>query len=281
MNDEFYIGWQDKAPPSYAQKVKRAVLVLMSIVPIVALLLVVTQRPFVPSTFEIGRLRTLEGILITEPIPCLKMPIGIDNKGVQQYKRVLLIGFGKKSATPTLDEIEQKQGQSLQGKGVRLQGKLIHFDGTLAMEIPNDGSAFKGLAAIQDAPSFQQTIGEATLRGEILDPKCYLGVMRPGEGKPHRSCAIRCIEGGIPPFFKVATKDDARQYFFILDENGQPLKEKIAKYVADEVQLCGTVEQWDDWYVVKTDVTQGFQLLMPHWARGQDIPMCNTNPLGR
>lgn len=275
MNDEFYIGWQDKAPPSYAQKVKRAVLVLVIIVPIVAILLVVAQRPFATSTFEITQLRTLEGILIKEPIPCLKMPTGIDAKGVQQFQRVLLIGFGKKSATPTLEAIEKAQKQSFNGKAVKLEGKLIYFDGKLAMELSTGVAAFKGFTVVKDAPSLQQKLGEATLRGEILDPKCYLGVMRPGEGKPHRSCAIRCIEGGIPPFFKVTTKEDAHQYFFVLDENGQPINDKIAKYVADEVQICGSVEQWDDWYVVKMNLAQGFQLLAPYWAKGTDIPMCN------
>ncbi len=274
MKDEFYIGWQDKAPPSYAKKAKRAVLALVIIVPLIAILLVVTQQPFATSTYEIAQLRTLEGILITEPIPCLKMPSGTDKSGVQQFQRVLLVGFGKKAATPALDEIEKMQGQTLHGKGVQLEGKLIYFDGKLAMELSKGAAAFKGFKNIQDAPSFQQKLGDATLRGEILDPKCYLGVMRPGQGKPHRSCAIRCIEGGIPPFFKVATKEDAHQYFFVLDANGNPVNDKIAKYVADEVQICGSVERWDDWYVVKMDMAQGFQLLVPHWAKGQDIPMC-------
>lgn len=280
MNDEFYIGWQDKAPPSYAKKVKRAVLALVIIVPIVAILLVVTQQPFATSTFEIAQLRTLEGILITEPIPCLKMPTGIDNKGVPQYQRVLLIGFGKKSATPTLEAIEQAQQQSLGGKGVTLEGKLLYFDGKLAIELTKGAAAFKGFIPLQNQPSLTQNLGEATLRGEILDPKCYLGVMRPGEGKPHRSCAIRCIEGGIPPFFKVITPADAHQYFFVLDANGNSINDKVAKYVADEVQICGSVERWDDWYVFKMDMEQGFQMLRSHWAKGQDIPMCNGKSLG-
>lgn len=274
MKDEFYIGWQDKAPPSYAKKAKRAVLALVIIVPLVAILLVVTQQPFATSNFEIAQLRTLEGILITEPIPCLKMPTGVDSKGVQQFQRVLLIGDGKKSAIPALNKIEHAQQQSLDGKAIKLEGKLLYFDGKLAMELSKDVQVFKGFSNLKDAPSFQQNLGEATLRGEILDPKCYLGVMRPGEGKPHRSCAIRCIEGGIPPFFKVATKEDAHQYFFVLDANGNPVNDKVAKYVADEVQICGSVERWDDWYVVKMDMNQGFQLLRSHWAKGQDIPMC-------
>lgn len=275
MKDEFYIGWQDKAPTLYGKKVKRTVLWLLLIVPMVGALLVFGQKQFINSTFEIARLRTLDGILITEPIPCLKMPLGTDKNGLTQYQRVLLIGAGKKSATPTLDAIEKMQNQALNGKGVQLEGKLIYFDGKLAMELSNGVEAFKSFKTIPDAPSFEQKLGDATLRGEILDPKCYLGVMRPGEGKPHRSCAIRCIEGGIPPFFKAETKDDARQYFFVLDENGQPVYDKVAKYVADQVQLCGTVEQWDDWYVFKMDVAQGFTRLLPYWAKGEDIPMCH------
>jgi hypothetical protein len=180
----------------------------------------------------------------------------------------------KKSAAPTLAEIEQLQQQSLNNKGIKLQGKLIYFDGKLAMELSEGAAAFKGFTTLQNQPTITQSLGEATLRGEILDPKCYLGVMRPGEGKPHRSCAIRCIEGGIPPFFKVVTKEDAHQYFFVLDANGNPVNDKVAKYVADEVQLCGTVEQWDDWYVVKMDMNQGFQVLQSYWTKAQDIPMC-------
>ncbi|MFN7117581.1 MAG: hypothetical protein ACK4TA_12335 [Saprospiraceae bacterium] len=274
MKDQFYIGWQDQAPAPIAQKIGRTVVSLLLLIVAVAALLVLSQQPFATSTYEIAQVRTLEGILLREPIPCLKMPVGVDQQGVPRFQRVVLIGFGKKGATPTLDAIEKAQQQSLQGKAVKLQGKLIYYDSQLAFELVQGAAAFQGFGSVQDAPSFQQTLGEATLRGEILDPKCYLGVMRPGEGKPHRSCAIRCIEGGIPPFFKVATKDDARQYFLVLDAQGQPLREKISKYVADQVQLCGTVEQWDNWYVLKTDMTQGFQLLMPHWAKGQDIPMC-------
>lgn len=273
MKDEFYIGWQDKAPESYGKKVKQTILLLLILIPIVAILLVGSQKPFVTSTYEIAKLRTLEGILIKEPIPCLRIPTGIAG-GVQQYQRVLLVGFGKKAATPTLDEIEKMQGQSLSNKGVKLEGKLIYFDGNLAMELSKGVAAFKGFMDIENPSSITQNLGEATLRGEILDPKCYLGVMRPGQGKPHRSCAIRCIEGGIPPFFKVITKNDTRQYFFLLDQNGKLINEKVAKYVADEVQICGTVEQWDDWYVVKMDRNQGLQLLKSHWTKEQDIPMC-------
>lgn len=40
-----------------------------------------------------------------------------------------------------------------------------------------------------------------TLDGELVDSKCYLGTMKPGDGKTHKSCAILCLRGGIPPLF--------------------------------------------------------------------------------
>jgi hypothetical protein len=40
-----------------------------------------------------------------------------------------------------------------------------------------------------------------TLRGEIVDSKCFLGVMNPGERTVHRDCATRCLSGGVPAMF--------------------------------------------------------------------------------
>jgi hypothetical protein len=47
-------------------------------------------------------------------------------------------------------------------------------------------------------------LGQVQLTGEIVDSKCYFGVMNPGNGKVHRDCAVRCISGGIPPAFLVS-----------------------------------------------------------------------------
>jgi len=33
----------------------------------------------------------------------------------------------------------------------------------------------------------KEMISKMTLQGEIIDPKCYFGVMKPGKGKIHRS----------------------------------------------------------------------------------------------
>ena len=67
-------------------------------------------------------------------------------------------------------------------------------------------------------------LGEHTLRGEIVDIKCYLGVMKPAHGKPHRSCAARCISGGIPPVLMVKDRDGDTNYLLLVSaEFGQTL----------------------------------------------------------
>jgi hypothetical protein len=48
-----------------------------------------------------------------------------------------------------------------------------------------------------------EDLGEMQLTGEIVDSKCFFGVMNPGAGKVHRDCAARFISGGIPPAFLV------------------------------------------------------------------------------
>jgi hypothetical protein len=72
------------------------------------------------------------------------------------------------------------------------------------MIVLSDGS----IVVLHDAQQNQvvpKRLGEVDLVGEIVDSKCYLGNMNPGNGKVHRDSAVRCLSGGIPPVF--ATND--------------------------------------------------------------------------
>ncbi len=277
-NKEFYIGWQDHAPEGIATKTRKTILMLVGLATVAGAVFIFGQRQFSNSTFELGHLRTLEGVLFTDPIPSLKILAGKDAAGQNQFQRVLLVGFGKHSALPTLEAIQQAQGQEIDGKGVRLEGQLIYYDGLLAMELTKGEAAFKGFtdANLQDYFTLPKDLGSAILQGEIMDPKCYLGAMRPAEGKPHRSCAIRCIEGGIPPLFRSATADDQRQYFFLLGYDGRAINGEIAGYMADDILFCGRMEKWDDWLIVKMDTGKGIHRTNPWWKKDTSIPMCGS-----
>ena len=70
-------------------------------------------------------------------------------------------------------------------------------------------------------------LGTFQLNGEVLDPKCYFGVMKPGHGKPHRDCAIRCIAGGIIPVFWVRNEKGEADYYLILDAKGKKMNDEL------------------------------------------------------
>ena len=69
-----------------------------------------------------------------------------------------------------------------------------------------------------------KVLGMVNLKGELVDTKCYFGVMRPGEGKVHRGCAARCLSGGVPPGLLVRDTDGVGHVVLLAgEENWEPL----------------------------------------------------------
>ena len=82
-----------------------------------------------------------------------------------------------------------------------------------------------------------------TLSGEIVDSKCYLGVMKPGEGLTHRACAIRCISGGIPPMLVSADAQGRPVYHLLTDAAGNALARELLPFVGRPVRISGSEER--------------------------------------
>jgi hypothetical protein len=182
---EFYVGYLPKAPPATARFIKTIVVSLAVFGLITALILVLSQMPFAHSIFEFGNWRSFEGSVASKPYPMLLVP----RPGSDEFSQYLLVAPGKHSADSLL--------AALEGKHVRLQGQLIYRDGQTMVEI--DPRKITVLEPTQN-PGLETTgLGTVTLTGEIVDSKCYLGVMNPGRRKVHRDCAARCLSGGIPP----------------------------------------------------------------------------------
>jgi len=97
-----------------------------------------------------------------------------------------------------------------------------------------------------------KSLGKSTIAGEVIDPKCFFGVMKPSEGKVHRSCAIRCIAGGIQPVFK----SDMSDYYLLTGENFEPVNQKILGIVGDRVGLSGELVEFDDWKIFKVSTSE-------------------------
>jgi uncharacterized membrane protein len=242
--DEFFVGYLPNAPVKTMSILKWVmVMVGMSIV-IIGIVLVMSQREFSSSNFDYGKYTSVEGFIFKSPIPHIKISERTES-GDTHHRTMLLVGFGKAGADKTLLEFEEKLG-SLNGKFVKLEGELIYGDNKSLFQISKD-RAPEIKTSIDTVSSSMKTQGVVSVSGEIIDPKCYFGVMKPGEGKPHRSCAIRCIAGGIPPVFHADGKSD---YYILLDENLKPVNDRVLDMVGDRITLSGEVILFDNWKIL-------------------------------
>lgn len=80
----------------------------------------------------------------------------------------------------------------------------------------------------------------------------YAGLMKPGEGKPHRSCAARYIAGGIPPVFKVE-QNGTVDYYLVKGAGGKAKYDELFSIIVERVSLEGQAYQVDDWKVIEID----------------------------
>lgn len=251
-NGEFFIGWMPKAPSGFAKHVRGAIIVLLFIVALAAIVLAISQKKFSTANFEFGKLTEVKGIYFDSPVPCLKAVNGKDISGNLSYITIPLIGYGKFGAEGVLSDIQKAKNISLNEKEVTLKGTLLYNDGKLLMQIDANDSFLVNVG--NKAGSFllpeKTDIGEQTIKGEIVDPKCFFGVMKPGEGKPHKDCAIRCILGGMPPVLKVADDAGRENYYLIVGPGGEKMNDAVKDFIAEPVSLTARVVKYDDWIVL-------------------------------
>jgi hypothetical protein len=137
--------------------------------------------------FDFGKPSEFAGTIVPQPFPSLLVADPANPGGPATW--YLLCAPGKHGAGALVEGFTGKSG--------RLKGTLIHrAEGLMIELIPGSLSTVN---VAPGKPAAPRDRGEFTLRGEIVDTKCFLGVMNPGQGKVHRDCAARCLSGGIPP----------------------------------------------------------------------------------
>ena len=243
-NDDFYIGYQEKAPTPIGRFTRIVVVSLLVLSAGIALLLVTSQKPFYPSTFEFLQYQTFTGTFHSHPYPMLQVMESATAGNVPTYRHYYLVKegkFGTSDLTPTYE-----------GKQVTLKGSRIYRDNQDMIELKGGTLQLAASGTPHPAPP-TQSLGTFTLKGEIVDSKCFLGVMNPGSEKPHRACATRCISGGIPPLFVV--RDDAGNisYLQLQATNGSTVNKDILHMVAEPVQITGEVLQRAGVLILKAD----------------------------
>jgi hypothetical protein len=244
--DEFYVGYALQAPASLGRAARRYALRVLLVALVAAVGLALAQDRADPGAFDYGHPQKLLGQVRSRPYPMLLAPGGGLTGRQAVYTRYLVVAEGKHGGPPALD--------SLDGQWVELTGTRIHRGNREMLEL-----AAGGVAVVPPAPQVRLGIpvpppvsrGFMRLVGEVVDSKCWLGVMKPAAGSVHRGCATRCLSGGIPPLLMLRDSSGATVHLLLTGADGEPATARFLPLVGREVTLTGEVFEEGDLLILR------------------------------
>jgi hypothetical protein len=231
--DPFFIGW-NPMPQRYARFLAPVACALLVALAVGSAVLAWVQRSPGPGAWA-DHTTTFTGIVYAEPYAMIRVP---GEPGVPP-RTILLVNEGKFGAKDRV--------RSHDGKPVRVRGTLISRAGWQMLELADGDEGLR----VAELPEAEQSalrfppakpLGPVTLRGEIVDSKCYLGAMKPGGGRTHKGCAVLCLKGGLPPVF--VSRDEGDVLYLLVGADGGSLDPAYFDLAADTVRLSGRVEEW-------------------------------------
>ena len=266
---EFYVGYLDETPPGISRFARRAVIGLLLLAAALGAGLALLLERFDEGVFEYGTVRDYEGEVLVDPHPRLLTADG-------PAAGYLLVAVGKHGFG--INEEPSPPWLPAPSRRLQLSGTLIQNPEAAMLEVHSlelpEQAIGGGHPTEPDSPADLETRGAPpdrdsedapagvvpppgaevihvymradTLVGEIVDTKCYLGAMKPGRGKPHRSCASLCIRGGIPAALLVRTENGEGELVNLVDFAGRPLGRELLEWVGQPVAVSGRLRRKDD-----------------------------------
>ncbi|MFM9996870.1 MAG: hypothetical protein ACKVU4_13845 [Phycisphaerales bacterium] len=233
--DEFYVGYLP-VPARQRRFLWLIVPAILWALLAAAALIARSQPDPGNAVWDDATARTFTGVLIARPYPVVLA----EDAGDGAPGALLLVELGKFGPGP--------RAAPFDGQRVRVSGWLLHRDDRRMLELePGDGAlrALNGAEPTSpSAPPVPRWLGRVTLRGEIVDSKCYLGAMKPGHGRTHKECATLCIRGGIPPMLVTRNGRGRVTCYLLMDPSGGALDAAAWPMIADPVEVSGDLEQW-------------------------------------
>lgn len=249
--DELFIGWEP-TPKQYARFLLPIVVALLLLTGGVAAAVAYLQHDPGPGRWDTDDVRTFDGLAYTRPYAMIRVP---GDRPGDVPRTILLVEEGKFGALPRVEAVVQGKAE---GVAVRVTGTLLHRDGRWMLELAEGDTGMRRLTAEEAAklpplgwPTAEVLAERITLRGEIIDPKCYLGAMKPGGGKTHKACAMLCVSGGVPPMLVTRDADGTETFSLLTTEEWGVANEQVLDFVGDAVEVSGRLERHGDLVVLR------------------------------
>jgi len=243
--DEFFIGYAPPMPAGIARFIARIVTGLAIGLLVWAAVIAAGHIPLDGGTFEFGHPQRFTGTIVEHPYPALRL----EETEHTPFATLLLVAPGKHGA----DELVR----GLDGRHVALRGTRIRR-GALTMIELEPGSL---VSEEQKGPTPQPSIPDretadtaaVTVTGEVVDSKCFLGVMVPGSGKTHKDCASLCLRGGVPPALFVHDRAGESALMLLAETSGAAIGARAPQVAGEAVEMTGVLQRQGGWLILKTD----------------------------
>lgn len=233
---DLYVGYLD-TPAAHKRLVLVVIPMLALLFAMLAAVVAIAMRDPGEAVWDISQSQRWTGRLVTDPYPML-----ITDEGETH----LVVEMGKMSAQPRLG--------LLAGQNVTFEGFPLERDGRQMIELLIGDDAFVSTGP-ETGDTFTDVVYERDVEvvGEIVDGKCFLGAMKPGDGKGHKACAVLCIEGGLPAM--VRTKDGAGDWVYplLLIDGSSTIPYDVLDLVSEPVRIEGTLGRIGDLLVLDCD----------------------------
>lgn len=256
--EPLYVGYRP-LPPRDRSALRIVVPALLIACGAIGAALAIAQRDPGSGVWH-ADVREYAGTVTLEPYPALLM-------NGQAY---FLVAAGKHGVHDRLRDVANQPA--------RIMGTLIERSGRRLIEVAPDDDAIvrigdasaEAVATSTSSESHSSSIQPRPISiiAEIVDGKCYLGAMKPGDAKGHKACATLCIEGGLPPlvielkglgaqFTCPPTSIQPDEIFPLLRVDGSTaLPPEVLAMVAEPVRIAGTLTTVHGLPVIDTTAAQ-------------------------
>jgi hypothetical protein len=240
--DEFFVGYAPPMPSGIGRFVGRVVTGLVLGVLAWAGVIASGHVPLEGGTFEFGHPQRFVGTIVERPYPALRL-----DEGDRRVQVLLLVAPGKHGADAVI--------RGLDGRHASLTGTRIRR-GTLTMiEIQPRSVKLEERSRSDLATASEAEPGNAdpvTVKGEVVDSKCFLGVMVPGSGKTHKDCASLCLRGGVPPALFVHDRAGESALMLLTGTSGEAIGARALHIAGEAVEMTGSLQRQEGWLVLRT-----------------------------
>ena len=251
----FFVGYLDM--PVQLKRFYLAVVLLLGVfIALAGYTIASQQKSIAPASWQTDATEMIHGLLVVEPYPVLHR---IDPNDPAQNESILLVSQGKFSANALTRPFHQEM-VSIIGYPIHRGGWRMHeLVSAESVRVDADGGD-EALRSRLSAVANPVSLGTVTMRGEVTDSKCFLGVMKPGAGMVHKACAEVCLLGGIPAMLLVRGEDDKKYGYMLIQEDGSSASRLVSKRAAEQVKISGELQQRGDLLYIKMaekDISSG------------------------